>query len=95
MLEKLVLGDAHTHLNQYGPEEIPGIVSRAEEASVRFIVLAGTTLESTRNCIQMAQDYEIFHAGVGIHPMEAHQGWTTPCMPIWRAWPSTTQRWFA
>ena len=73
MLEKLILGDAHTHLNQYGPEEIPGIVSRAEEASVRFIVLAGTTLESTRNCIQMAQDYEIFHAGVGIHPMEAHQ----------------------
>ena len=73
MPEKLLLGDAHTHLDQYGPEEIPGIVARAEQADVRFIVLAGTTMESTRACIEMAREYEIFHAGVGIHPMNAHQ----------------------
>ncbi len=73
MPPNLLLGDAHTHLDQYGPQEIPGIVARAQEAGIRFIVLAGTTPESTRACIQMARDYDIFHAGVGIHPTEAHR----------------------
>ncbi len=69
----IVLGDAHTHLDQYGPADIPGIVERAEAANIRFIVCAGTTIESTRACIEMARQYDIFHAGVGIHPMEAHR----------------------
>ena len=73
MPETIMLGDAHTHLDQYAPEEIPGIVQRAQEAHVRFIVCAGTTLDSTGACIQMSQRHDIFYAGVGIHPMEAHQ----------------------
>lgn len=68
-----ILGDAHTHLDQYDPEEIPGILERANEAGVEFIVCAGTTMESTRACIQLSQQHDAFYAGVGIHPMEAHQ----------------------
>ena len=68
-----MFGDAHTHLDQYGPEEIPGILARAGEAGIGFIVLAGTTLESTRACIRMTEEHDAFYAGVGIHPMEAHQ----------------------
>ncbi len=68
-----LFGDAHTHLDQYGPEEIPGILARAAEAGVGFIVCAGTTLASTRACIRMTEEYGAFYAGVGIHPMEAHQ----------------------
>ncbi len=68
-----LLGDAHTHLDQHAPAEIPDIVKRAQEAGVGFAVCAGTTLESTRACIQMSQQYDMFYAGVGIHPMEAHQ----------------------
>lgn len=70
---ELLLGDAHTHLDQYGPEEIPGILARAAEAGIGFIVCAGTTLESTRACIRMSEEHDAFYAGVGIHPMEAHQ----------------------
>ena len=70
--ESLLFGDAHTHLDQYGPEEIPGILDRAAEAGIGFIVLAGTTLESTRNCIRLTEEHAPFYAGVGIHPMEAH-----------------------
>lgn len=73
MPDTILLGDAHTHLDQYAPEEIPGIVERAAEAHLRFIVCAGTTLESTQACIQMSKQYDIFYAGVGIHPMEANQ----------------------
>lgn len=73
MTERLLLGDAHTHLDQYAPEEIPGILERAEAAGIGFIVCAGTTLDSTRNCIQMSNRHDVFYAGVGVHPMEAHQ----------------------
>ncbi len=69
----VLFGDAHTHLDQYGPEEIPAILQRASEAGVGFIVLAGTTLESSRACVRLAEEYAPFYAGVGIHPMEAHQ----------------------
>ena len=69
---QFLFGDAHTHLDQYGPEEIPGILDRAGEAGIGFIVCAGTTLESTRACIRMTEQHAPFYAGVGIHPMEAH-----------------------
>lgn len=72
-MEPYLLGDAHTHLDQHAPAEIPEIVKRAQEAGVGFAVCAGTTLESTRACIQMSQLNDMFYAGVGIHPMEAHQ----------------------
>ena len=71
--EPILLGDAHTHLDQYGPEEIPAILDRAAQAGIGFIVCAGTTVESTRACIRMSEEHAPFYAGVGIHPMEAHQ----------------------
>ena len=71
--EHHLFGDAHTHLDQYGPEEIPAILDRAAQAGVGFIVCAGTTVESTRACIRMTEEHAPFYAGVGIHPMEAHQ----------------------
>ena len=73
MPDNLFLGDAHTHLDQYGPGEIEGIVARAVSANVLFIVCAGTTLTSTQACIQLSDAYPIFYAGVGIHPMEAEK----------------------
>ena len=68
-----MLGDCHTHLDQYPPEEIPEILERAREAGVGFMVCAGTTLESSVECVRMSQQFEPLYAGVGIHPMEAHQ----------------------
>ena len=68
--------DAHTHLDQYAdyaPAEIPDILQRAQDAGVGYIVLAGTTIESTERCIALADAYPMFYAGVGIHPMQAAQ----------------------
>ncbi|MDA0262864.1 MAG: TatD family hydrolase [Chloroflexi bacterium] len=66
-----LLGDCHTHLDQYGPAEMPGILDRATEAGVAFAVCAGTTLRSTQDCIDLAEQHTPLYAGVGIHPMEA------------------------
>lgn len=68
-----LLGDCHTHLDQYPREEIPEILVRANEAGVGLVICAGTTVESSADCISMAREFDPLYAGVGIHPMEAHQ----------------------
>ena len=73
MTEPLIFGDCHTHLDQYDDAELPGILERAAEVGVTSVLLAGTTLESTRNCISLAGQYNAFYAGVGIHPCQAHE----------------------
>ncbi|MDE0719421.1 MAG: TatD family hydrolase [Dehalococcoidia bacterium] len=72
MAEQILLGDCHTHLDQYPLAEMPEILDRARESGVAFAVCAGTTLQSTQNCIDLAEMYEPLYAGVGIHPMEAN-----------------------
>ena len=73
MAQKYFLGDCHTHLDQYPPTEIPEILDRASEAGVGFVVCAGSTVESSHACVNMSLQYNPIYAGVGIHPMEAHQ----------------------
>ncbi len=68
-----LLGDCHTHLDHYAPSEMPEILDRAREAGVAFAVCAGTTSQSTQDCINLAEQFEPLYAGVGIHPMEAHE----------------------
>ncbi|MDE0822943.1 MAG: TatD family hydrolase [Dehalococcoidia bacterium] len=72
MVEQILLGDCHTHLDQYPLAEMPEILDRARESGVAFAVCAGTTLQSTQNCINLAEMHEPLYAGVGIHPMEAN-----------------------
>ena len=73
MTSSILLGDCHTHLDQYPAAEMPEILDRARESGVAFAVCAGTTLKSTQDCIDLAEQHEPLYAGVGIHPMEAHE----------------------
>ena len=73
MAAEYLLGDCHTHLDKYPAAEIPEILERAGEAGVGMVVCAGTTVESSEACVGMSQQYDALYAGVGIHPMEAHQ----------------------
>ena len=73
MSNDIVLGDCHTHLDQYPNAEIPEILDRARTSGVAFAICAGTTLKSTRDCIELAEKHKPLYAGVGIHPMEAHE----------------------
>ncbi len=64
------LFDCHTHLDQYPHPEVPSILERANGAGVAGVIVAGTTLESSRRCVELAgADPRVF-AGVGIHPMD-------------------------
>lgn len=68
--ENFFLSDAHTHLDQYSSEELDQILARAREAHLSLIVSAGTTLESSQACVELAQKHDFIFAGVGIHPMD-------------------------
>ena len=67
----MILGDSHTHLDQYPPAEIPDILERASQAQVGPIICAGTTIASSKACVELSRKYDVFFAGVGIHPMQS------------------------
>jgi TatD DNase family protein len=62
--------DLHTHIDQYDPDELPGILERALNAKVGAIIAAGVTVESTRRCLELADEYDNVFAGVGVHPSD-------------------------
>ncbi len=66
----MILGDSHTHMDQYSPAEIADVLERAQSAQVGLIVCAGTTIASSRACIELSKKYGVCLAGVGIHPMQ-------------------------
>jgi len=73
MNDSFILADAHTHVDQYEPNEIPDIIHRATDVGVQLIVCAGTTIESSEASIKLSEAYPEIFTGVGIHPMEAHR----------------------
>ena len=70
-----MLTDCHTHLASYGPQEVGEIVLRAEDANVRLIITAGTTLDTSRIGVDLAQAHPSLYASIGIHPMRLLGGW--------------------
>jgi len=61
--------DSHTHLSEFSESEVTEVLNRATEAGVYLIVAAGTTLESSRKSVSLAQEHASVRAGVGLHPM--------------------------
>ena len=62
--------DIHSHIDQHDPEELPGIVERARAAGVGAIFAAGTTVTSSRRCVEIAHEFPEVYAGVGVHPTD-------------------------
>jgi TatD DNase family protein len=77
--------DSHTHLDDFPPEELDGVLERARAVGVGAIVLAGTTLESTEACVGLAQSRPMLLAGVGIHPMDVTEPVDDACAERLRA----------
>ncbi|HTU27340.1 MAG TPA: TatD family hydrolase [Pirellulales bacterium] len=64
-----MLVDTHAHLDQ---EEFdadrPEVVERAADAGVTQIVAVGTTARASQKCVELAQQFSIVWAAVGIQP---------------------------
>ena len=62
--------DLHTHIDKYPETEIKQILDRANRVGVAGAILAGTTVESSNKCVELADADDRLFASVGIHPME-------------------------
>ncbi|MBI3464470.1 MAG: TatD family hydrolase [Planctomycetes bacterium] len=61
--------DTHAHLDdeQLAPD-LGAVITRAQEAGVVAIVAVGTTLETSRQAVQLAREHTLVRAAVGMHP---------------------------
>lgn len=66
------LTDTHCHLywNKFDQDR-EAVVQRALAAGVRRMLVPGTTLETSRQAIELAERYEQVYAAVGVHPTDA------------------------
>jgi len=64
--------DTHAHLffSDY-TDDLPAVLSRAQEAGIDSIVVPGTDVKSSREAVLLAEQHEHIYACVGIHPHEA------------------------
>src|SRR5260370_26177318 len=70
----MMLIDTHAHLDSPDfAEDLDHVLLRAKQASVERIITIGTTLQSSRKAIQLAERYPQIYASVGIHPNSASQ----------------------
>ena len=65
--------DSHAHL--YAPEysdDFDLVLERARAAGIEAIVVPGTTIETSRMAVELAERHEEIYACVGYHPHDAH-----------------------
>jgi TatD DNase family protein len=64
--------DSHTHLfNEDYKKDIMDVLSRAKEAGVKYCIVPGTDLSSSKEAILLAEQHESIFACIGVHPHEA------------------------
>src|SRR4051812_10410918 len=70
-----VFTDTHAHLDfPQLAEEIEAVLSRANTAGIRRMISIGTTVESSRRAIALAEKHPNVWATVGIHPSNVEAG---------------------
>lgn len=73
--------DVHCHLNfRAFAIDYDKVIKQAEKDGVKIIINVGTSIESSRRAVELAQKYENLYAIVGIHPHHADkvkEGWDT------------------
>lgn len=63
-----MLIDTHAHLNFFDFSDIEKAIKNAREAGVEKIINAGTSLEESKQVIDLAQKDDGLYATVGLHP---------------------------
>ncbi len=67
-----MLIDSHIHLDsEVYSEDLDELIQRAGDAGINKLLTPGTSIESSKNCIAIAQNNHEVYAAVGVHPHEA------------------------
>jgi len=62
--------DSHCHLDMF-EEELPMVIQRAYDAGVSIIITIASDVESLEKVVDIADNYPMVYASVGIHPHDA------------------------
>ena len=69
-----MLFDTHAHLNDPAfDEDRESLIWGLQEKGIEFVLNAGCCLESSKDCIAMAEKYPFVYASVGSHPDSADE----------------------
>jgi TatD DNase family protein len=64
-----MLIDTHTHLDFPDfANDLEDVLRRAEQADVKRVITIGTSIQSSRRAIELAEKYPNVYAAVGVHP---------------------------
>src|SRR6266481_3080185 len=69
-----MLIDTHAHLDF--PDfvnDLDDVLRRAEEVDVRRVITIGTSIESSRRAIELAEKYPSVYAAIGVHPSHVEE----------------------
>src|SRR5882724_3985900 len=69
-----MLIDTHAHLDfpDFAPD-LDAVLGRAAAAGVTRIISIGTSIESSRRAVALAEKYAHVFAVIGVHPNSAHE----------------------
>ena len=64
--------DSHAHLffKDY-KDDLTDVIKRAQDAGVDYIVCPGTDLSTSKQSVELAEEYDLIYACVGFHPHDA------------------------
>ena len=69
-----MLIDTHAHLDFPDfANDLEDVLHRAEEADVTRVITIGTSIESSRRAIELAEKYPVVYAAIGVHPSHAEE----------------------
>jgi TatD DNase family protein len=64
-----MLIDTHAHLDFPDfADDLENVLRRAEEADVKRVITIGTSIESSRRAIELAEKHPFVYAAIGVHP---------------------------
>ncbi len=73
-----MLFDTHCHIHESDyPLPVGDVLERARSAGVQHIVCVGTSEESSRLAVEMAQTEQDVYATIGVHPHDTKDGYDT------------------
>jgi len=69
-----MLIDTHAHLDFPDfANDLGDVLRRAEDADVKRVITIGTSIESSRHAIELAENYPSVYAAIGVHPSHVEE----------------------
>src|SRR5437016_12181189 len=69
-----MLIDTHAHLDFPDfASDLEDVLRRAEQADVKRVITIGTSIESSRRAIELAENYPSVYAAIGVHPSQVDE----------------------